>query len=132
MVPGGEGNAAAAAAYENDACCDCGCLDECCGCCGGCFATIIKAPLKLILIILFIMLMVIIFVSRDALIILGMLVVTLCAGMFGYSFERLCDLDGCQFFLALFFFPVMMIYGIGLAFGEIFCDVIPDLCSQYW
>ena len=127
------GNAAAAnnpaAAYNDDACCDCGCIDECCGGCCGC---IIKAPIKLILVILFIFLMMIIFVSRDLLIIFGMLVVTIFAGMFGFSFEKLCELQGCSFALALTFFPVMMIYGIGVAFRQIFCDVIPDLCSQYW
>ena len=25
-----------------------------------------------------------------------------------------------------------MLIGIGMAFKEIFCEVVPDLCDEYW
>jgi hypothetical protein len=78
-----EGQAAAANNYNEDPCCDCGCLDECCGeCCG----SILKLPIKFLLILLFIPLMLLIFVSRDLVIIIAMGIICILAGMFGFSF----------------------------------------------
>ena len=78
-----EGQAAAANNYNEDPCCDCGCLDECCGeCCG----SILKLPIKFLLILLFIPLMLLIFVSRDLVIIIGMGIICILAGMLGFSF----------------------------------------------
>lgn len=50
------------------------------------------------------------------------------AGLFGFSFEMLSELEGCTCLLGVIFFPVLMILGIGMAFKEIFCDVVPNLC----
>jgi hypothetical protein len=78
------------------------------------------------------MLMIFIFCFRDLLVILGMGLVCIVAGMFGFSFELLSDLDGWACALGVIFFPFLMIGGIGYAFKEIFCDVIPELCEEYW
>jgi hypothetical protein len=125
-------NAAAAAAvnYNNDdPCCDCQCCNECCG---DTLAAIFKAPLKLFLFLLFALLMIFIFCFRDLLVIVGMTLVCIVAGLFGFSFELLSDLDGWACVLGVIFFPFLMIAGIAYAFKEIFCDVVPDLCSEYW
>ena len=34
--------------------------------------------------------------------------------------------------LGVLFFPLLILAGIGLAFKEIYCDVIPDMCTEYW
>jgi hypothetical protein len=44
----------------------------------------------------------------------------------------LSELEGGACVLGVIFFPFLMIAGIGLAFKEIFCDVIPDMCEDYW
>lgn len=54
------------------------------------------------------------------------------AGLFGFSFEILSELQGCTCLLGVLFFPVLMIAGIGVAFKEIFCDIVPNLCEEYW
>ncbi len=61
-----------------------------------------------------------------------MALVCIVAGLFGFSFEILSDLEGGACALGVIFFPFLMIAGIGMAFKEIFCDVIPDLCDDYW
>jgi hypothetical protein len=115
--------------YNNeDPCCDCTCCEENCG---GPLACIFKAPLKLFLFVFFLLLMVFIFCFRDLLVIIGMTIVCIFAGMFGFSFELLSDLEGATCVLGVIFFPVVMIIGIGYAFKEIFCDVVPDLCEEY-
>jgi hypothetical protein len=34
--------------------------------------------------------------------------------------------------LGVLFFPVTMMAGVVVAFREVFCEVIPDLCNDYW
>jgi hypothetical protein len=75
------------------------------------------------------MLMVFIFCFRDLLVIAGMTLVCIVAGLFGFSFELLSDLEGAACVFGVIFFPFLMIGGIGYAFKEIFCDVVPELCG---
>ena len=72
--------------------------------------------------------MLFIFASRDLLVMVGVTLVCIFAGLFGFSFEVLSNLDGFLCVLGLLFFPVVMIFGVGVAFREIFCDVVPNLC----
>ena len=59
----------------------------------------------------------------------GMTLVCIVAGLFGFSFEILSELEGIACILGVIFFPFLMIVGIGYAFKEIFCDVVPGLCN---
>ena len=68
--------------------------------------------------------MIFVFVFQVMFVILGMFIVTLFAGMCGYSCEVLSDLEDCMCCLAVLCFPVTMIVGIGRAFQELFCDVV--------
>ena len=81
----------AAPAGENhqDPCCDCTCCEDTCG---DTLACIFKSPLKLVLFLLFVVLMIFIFLCRDMLVILGMGIVCIIAGLFGFSFEVLSEL----------------------------------------
>lgn len=76
--------------------------------------------------------MLILFVSRDLLVFVGMFMVTIFAGLFGFSFEILSELECPMLLLGIVFFPVVMIIGVGRAFQEIFLDVIPEICGEYW
>lgn len=61
--------------------------------------------------------MAIMWIGRDFLVLIGLSLACIFAGMFGYSCEIVGDLDGgglCV--LAVLFFPVTMIIGIGVAF----------------
>lgn len=66
------------------------------------------------------------------LVIVGMAIVCIIAGLFGFSFELISELEGGACVLGIIFFPIVMLIGIGVAFREIFCDVVPDLCDEYW
>jgi hypothetical protein len=72
--------------------------------------------------------MIIVFISRDLLVMTGVSLMCIFAGLFGFSFEMLSELEGYTCLLGVIFFPVLMILGIGVAFKEIFCDVVPNLC----
>ena len=65
----------------------------------------------------------IVFLVRDLLVIVGVLVITIFVGLFGFSFELVTKMDGCLALLLLIFFPITMIIGVGIAFKEIFCQV---------
>lgn len=54
------------------------------------------------------------------------------AGLFGFSLEMLSELEGWTCILGILFFPILMIAGIGVAYKEIFCDIVPNLCEEYW
>jgi hypothetical protein len=110
------------AAVEECECCDCGCLDECCG---ETCASIIKLPFKLFLLVLFIPMMGILWISRDLFVIVGLVIVSILAGLFGFSFELLSELEGFLCVLGVIFFPITMVVGVGVAFREVFCDVVP-------
>lgn len=69
-------------AHQNEACCDCGCCDEACGP----LACIFKFPLKLLVFVLFFLVMIIIWIGRDLLVIGGMSLICIFAGLFGFSF----------------------------------------------
>ena len=100
-------------------------------CCGQRCASILKLPIKLVLFLLFLAVMLLIFVSRDLMVLIGVTSITLIAGMFGFSLALVKDQEGFMCLLAVLFFPVTMIFGIILAFKEIFCDVAPNMCSDY-
>lgn len=57
----------------------------------------------------------------------GMFIVTIFAGLFGFSFEILSELECPGLLLGIVFFPVVMIIGVGRAFQEIFLDVVPEI-----
>lgn len=97
--------------------------------CGDTLASICKLPIKLFLFLLLIPLMAFIWVSRDLLVIIGMFVISILAGMFGFSFELLSEAEGAWCCLGVLFFPVTMIIGVGVGFREVFCDVVPDVCN---
>jgi hypothetical protein len=96
-------------------------MDECCG---ECCASIFKVPLKLFLLLFFLLLMLMIFISRELLGIIGMAVICVFVGMFGFSFELISETEGCMAVLAMIFFPVTMLFGIGRAFQEIYCETV--------
>lgn len=87
--------------------------------------------LKVLLFTLFIPVMILLFMVRDLWVILCMLFVTLLAGMFGFSFEIISDLEGPLCLLAVLFFPVTMILGVGRAFGEVFCEPVSDMMEDF-
>lgn len=60
--------------------------------------------------------MILIFLFRDFLIIMAMIVTAVFAGMFAFSCEILEELEGFVYLLAIIFFPVTMIFGIVKAF----------------
>ncbi len=64
--------------------------------------------------------------------IVGVMLVCIIAGIFGFSFEVLSNLEGPLCVLGVLFFPIVMMIGIVVAFREIFCDVIPNLCEEFW
>lgn len=117
-------------------CCDCECCDgRFCGCventCGDTCASILKLPIKFLLLILFLLLMIFVFAFRDLLAIIGMFIISILAGMFGLSFEFLCSHSDntLLFIFMIIFFPICMIVGIGSAFSEIFCEVVSNNCN---
>lgn len=74
----------------------------------------------------YLLLSILLFLVRDVSIVLGLLLATFFVGLFGSSFEFLCDIDSdllkCLFLLL---FPICMIIGVGMAFKEIFCETVP-------
>lgn len=72
-----------------------------------------------------------IWVSRDLLVILGLFVVCIFAGIFGYPCEILSEQEGVWCCLGIVFLPVTMIIGIGYAFKDIFCDVVPEMEGEF-
>ena len=74
----------------DDGCCtcDCDCDFECdCDCCeDNCFCSMLKGILKFFLFLLFIPGMLLLFIFKDLWVLLIMLIVTIFAGMFGFSF----------------------------------------------
>lgn len=76
--------------------------------------------------------MLMIFVSRDFFVIVGVSLLCFLAGTFGFSVELITNLDGLKRILAILFFPVTMLVGITIAFREIFCDIVPPVCEDYW
>ena len=70
-------------------------------------------------------------VSRDLLVMIAMFIVSILAGLFGFSFEIVSEQEGILFVLAVLFFPVTMILGVGVGFKEVFCDVVPDVTREY-
>ena len=95
--------------------------------CGETCAAIIKVPIKIVLFLLFILLMVIVGISRDLLIMVGMFIISVFAGLFGFSFELVAQSEGVIRCLAVLFFPVTMLVGVFVGFREVFCDTVPDV-----
>ena len=78
---------------------------------------------------MFLLLMLLLFILRDLSAVIGVTLVSILAGMFGFSFELLSDMEGWLCLLAVLFFPITMIVGVGLAFRDIFCDAVPPFFS---
>ena len=91
--------------------------------CGENSSTIFQFPLKLVLSLFFFLLLSLIFLN-NLLLQLFYFIITLFAGMFGYSTGFLCELfDDDNTLLAsvlIILFPIPMAIGIGKAFQEIF------------
>ena len=75
--------------------------------------------------------MILVFIVRDLMVMLSLFFVSLLAGMFGFSCQTVCDLEGVLCILGVIFFPVFIIVGIGMAFKEIFCETMGELCEDY-
>ena len=75
--------------------------------------------------------MALVFVVRDLWVILCMLFLTLFAGMFPFACEILGECEGLGAIIGILFFPVLMIMGIGRAFGEFFCEPASGMMSDY-
>jgi len=56
-----------------------------------------------------------------------MFIVSIISGLFGFSFEIITELEGVLCILAILLFPITMIVGVGKAFRDVFCDVVPEL-----
>lgn len=78
--------------------------------------------------------MALLFVGKDLLVVVALALVSLFAGLFGFSFERLCeygDYDKTKFLLGIIFFPVLMFIGVVIGFKEIFCDTAPEIMAGF-
>ena len=75
--------------------------------------------------------MALLFIVRDLWVIVVMFFAAFFAGMFGLSCEILSDLDGIVCLLGVLFFPVLMILGIGKAFGEFFCEPVGEILQDF-
>jgi hypothetical protein len=71
---------------------------------------------KLFFFVLFLMLVAMVFVCKEMFVIATMAVVSIFAGLFGFSFELLSELEGLMFVMGVLLFPVTMILGIGIGF----------------
>lgn len=63
--------------------------------------------------------------------IIVMFSISILAGMFAFSIEIIGEQEGLLCLLAVLFFPVTMVMGIGRGFSEIFCDVVPDVSREF-
>lgn len=89
-------------------------------------------PIKIVALSFYISFMIfVVFVWRELLCILVMIIAVIFGGMFGFSFEVLCELKGIKFLLGLLFFPVTMMIGIGVAFRELLWWFVPELLRNY-
>ena len=75
--------------------------------------------------------MLFVFIVRDLMVILVMLIFSLFAGMFAFSCELVCEQDGICCLCGVIFFPIMMLGGIGVAFRDMFCETVGELCQDY-
>ena len=75
--------------------------------------------------------MVLLFMVRDLWVILIMLIATIFSGLFVFSCEVLGDCEGIFCLLGILFFPVLMIMGVGRAFGEVFCEPVGEMMDDY-
>lgn len=78
--------------------------------------SIVKIPLKVILFLALVPLMFLLYLMRDLLILVFMILFSVVAGLFGFSFELVFKATGIACFLAVLFFPVTMLIGIGVGF----------------
>jgi len=79
------------------------------------------------LILFFIPVMILLWLFRDFFVIIGISIAWIISGLFGFSFDIIAELEGGICFLAIVFFPLTMLAGVGKAFQDIFYDVIPEL-----
>ena len=67
------------------------------------------------------------FLVRDVFVMVVMVIVCVVLGIFAYTCEVFEGLSGLKCFLATIFLPVTMMIGVGLAFREVYCDVVPTM-----
>jgi hypothetical protein len=109
------------------------CCEECCRSCDQCCLGIaLKWVFKLFLLLLLFLIMMLLFMCRDVIVIILMFVISIVGGLFGFSFEILCEQEGVFFILGIIFFPAVMVIGIVRAFREVFCETVGELCSTFW
>jgi hypothetical protein len=82
------------------------------------------------LMLIFAFLMLFIFVGRDLICMLFLVIACLFGGMFMFSFESLCELEGAYLILGSIFFPVMMFYGIFRAIKEVLIETGGELLAD--
>ena len=92
--------------------------------------TLLKFPLRLIGTLLYSFLLLIVFIGNHFLALLMMLVVSLIAGLFGFSFELLAQAEGVMVLLGVVFLPVTMVLGVGVAIREMLCPFTANITQQ--
>ena len=55
--------------------------------------------------------------------IVGVFVITIFIGIFGFSFELITRVEGAMCLFLVLFFPVTMVVGVVVSFKEIFCEM---------
>ena len=107
-------------------------LDCCTNCAGECCGTVLKAIAKFFLFILWTVLCLVIFAVKDGAIFCGVFLMTLLTGMFVFSVELVSECEGFGRGVAILLFPLMMVAGIIVSFGEAFIDIFPPVVEQTW
>jgi hypothetical protein len=98
----------------------------------------LKGIAKLTLLLVSFPLFLVIYLLRDLIVISGLLLVSILAGLFAFSFELMTsfELITCVnklfCFVLVVFFPITMVMGVGVAFKEIFCQTAPEYLGAFW
>ena len=122
------GRLATAVAHHDQPCCDCTCLNNCCG---PVVSAIIKFPLQLILTLLFVAIMLVFFCLRDLMAYALIGVASVIVGIFAYPFVFISDNKGKIVVLAVVFLPVTMVVGIVDTAQELYCEVGGTFCEEW-
>ena len=72
------------------------------------------------------------FFFRDLFVIICLLFLSVFVGMFVFSFELLSRVDGLLCVVLVVFLPVTMLIGVGIGFGEIFCETAPEYFGKFF
>ena len=126
--------------YCCEECCETCCGQDCCNCWGAChecptLGYALMLPLKFFYFILLFSLTLLVFVSKDLVALIGVLIVSIFSGLFAYSCEILGELEDLLLCLGIIFFPFLMLAGVGRALSELFCEVatenIGETCEMF-